>query len=501
MTELQNELLKDSVIEKDYIIMDGETYYINASIYDDCYNEGNFIGTFVMKRIEFEYAETVDFKQKEFKFYKSFKVGDGWQSIDYGTFIVQAVEQNDTGETVKVTAYDYALKFAQTYQTELDYASGSITLWQVFEEILNKVQVETDVLDFTNASFIVDSNQFVEGYSYGNVIAQIAGISGNFAHIYNDKLCLIFTNDTGIVIEKGQYSEFEDKRDSHPITIVAIEDGTIEGENIVRRWEEGIEEYGENYFTVSGNLFAYTQDKRQQLIDALFDKIKGFYYSSMKLTNCLFPELKCGDKVQIRAKDGTLVDSIVLRWQNSDYSHTLEAPSIIKATVKYETPRTAEQIARRTEIRVDKQEVEITSVASKVEENTATLTQTTQKADNLTIQAQQLTNELQEVEGRLENVTNTVADMSFSFGTQGLNIATSQDANNSILDNTGIRVYNYNKLQAIFNYKGSGIEKLIVTGNAQIGYLRFVKSTKDYEKVTKIFHLDQLIENLEDLEV
>ena len=367
MTELQNELLKDSVIEKDYIIMDGQTYYINASIYDDCYNEGNFIGTFVMKRLEFEYAETVDFKQKEFKFYKSFKVGDGWQSIDYGTFIVQSVEQSDTGETVKVTAYDYALKFAQPYETELDYSSGNITLWQVFEEILGKLQITTDLESFTNSDFIVDSNQFVEGYSYGNVMAQIAGISGNFAHIYKDKLCLIFTNNTGIVIEKGQYSEFEDKRDAHPITIVVIEDGVVEGENIVRRWEEGIELYGENYFKITGNLFAYTQAKRQQLIDALFEKIKGFYYSSMKLTNCLFPELKCGDKVQIRAKDGTLVDSIVLRWQNSDYSHTLEAPSIIKATVKYETPRTAEQIARRTEIRVDKQENEVKALSSNVE--------------------------------------------------------------------------------------------------------------------------------------
>ena len=429
MTELQNELLKDSVIEKDYIIMDGQTYYVNASIYDDCYNEGNFIGTFIMKRIEFEYAETVDFKQKEFKFYKSFKVGNGWQTIDYGTFIVQAVEQSDTGETVKVTAYDYALKFAQTYQTELDYASGSITLWQVFEEILNKVQVETDVLDFTNASFIVDSNQFVEGYSYGNVMAQIAGISGNFAHIYNDKLCLIFTNDTGIVIEKGQYSEFEDKRDSHPITIVAIEDAVAEGENIVKRWEEGIVLYGENYLTIKGNLFAYTQDKRQQLIDALFDKIKGFSYSAMKLTDCLFPSLKCGDKVQIRAKDGTLVDSIILRWQNSDYSHTLEAPSMIKATVEYEVPKSSIEIARRTEIIVDKQNQQIESIVSEQTDLTNNVTQIIANIEGINSSVTSLDSNLEELKTQ---VTQTTEKLELSISrSNGNNLVKNSDMSNN----------------------------------------------------------------------
>lgn len=383
MTELQNGLLKDTIIEKDYIIMEGKTYYIKADIYDDCYNEGNFIGTFIMKRLEFEYSEDIDFKQKEFKFYKSFKIDSEWKTIDYGTFIVQSIEQSDTEETVKITAYDYALKFAQPYETQLDYGSGNVTLWQVFEEILGKLQIATDLKSFTNSNFIVDSNQFVEGYSYGNVMAQIAGISGNFAHIYNDKMCLIFTNETDIIIEKGQYSEFEDKRDANLITVVVIEDGVVEGENISKRWEEGIELYGENYFKITGNLFAYTQAKKQQLITALFDKIKGFSYSAMKLDDCLFPELKCGDKIKIRAKDGNLVESLVLRWQNVDYSHTLEAPSIIKATVAYENPESALDISRRTEIIVNKQNQTIESVVSQTDTQNEKINRVVQTVDEL----------------------------------------------------------------------------------------------------------------------
>ena len=103
--------------------------------------------------------------------------------------------------------------------------------------------------------------------------------------------------------------------------------------------------------------------------------------------------------------------------------------------------------------------------------------------------------------GTIESLEGKITDMSFNFSTKGLTIGTSTDSNNSLFDNKGIKVYNYEKLNAIFNNKGSGIDKLIVTGTAQIGYLKFVKSTKNSEKVTKIFHLKELIEDLEDLEV
>ena len=105
-----------------------------------------------------------------------------------------------------------------------------------------------------------------------------------------------------------------------------------------------------------------------------------------------------------------------------------------------------------------------------------------------------LNNKVLDLEGTLNN-------MEFDFSTRGLAIGTASDPNNSLLDNSGIKVYNYDKLNAIFNNRGSGIDKLIVTGTAQLGYLKFVKSTKNNQPVTKIFHLKELIEDLEDLEV
>lgn len=125
----------------------------------------------------------------------------------------------------------------------------------------------------------------------------------------------------------------------------------------------------------------------------------------------------------------------------------------------------------------------------------------TQTVNNFDISMKNVQKTLDTQNGTIQTLEGKITDMNFSFSTKGLSVGTSNDANNSLLDNRGIKVYNYEKLNAIFNNKGSGIEKLIVTGTAQIGYLKFIKSTKNGKKVTKIYHLKNLIEDLTDLEV
>lgn len=378
-TDLKNALKKDSVVERDYIIITGTTdrIYLWFKYYDDCYKDGNIVQNFIMKRIEFDYTDNdIDFKKKEFKAYKEYKLEDGtFESICYGSFIVTDIEQSDTKESVKVTAYDYALKFANTYITDLDYASGNITLLDVLNECCTKCGVQTGLTSFANSDFIVDSNQFEDTAQFGNVISAIAGISGSFAKIINDQLCLVFTNNTDIVIDTNDYEEFEDKRDTHPITIIGLGISNIEGENVVQRWEDGITQYGENYMMINDNPFAYTQEKRQQLLPALFSKIKGFAYSAMTLKNCLYPYLECGDKVKVKNSAGELVDTIVLRVTSEDVQYTLEAPSETSATVTYKNQADALTIAKRTEIIVDKQNKTITSLAQQQDEHSQQLAQ------------------------------------------------------------------------------------------------------------------------------
>jgi hypothetical protein len=91
--------------------------------------------------------------------------------------------------------------------------------------------------------------------------------------------------------------------------------------------------------------------------------------------------------------------------------------------------------------------------------------------------------------------------MSYTFGTKDLTIANSNDPVNTRINNQGLKVYTYNDLQAIFNHRGAGIQKLIVVGNTQLGNISVVKSTDENgNPCTDINYLVSNVQTLSDLE-
>lgn len=387
----------DSVTFIEYIIIDGQKVIIKANLSDECYYDGHFIGTFIMKKLEFETENNIDYKQKEFVYYR--QVND--ESFKIGSFIVTDISNNDTKETVKVTAYDYGVKFANPYITELDYQGGKVTLAQVLQEVCTKVGVPLENERFENDTFIVDSNQFSENAQYGDVVKSVAQMSGNFAKInQNNKLELIFTKETAEIIE--DYEGLEDKKDTRPITIVTLGMTDVEGENVTLRWEEGIKIYGENYLVINDNPFAYTEAKRIQLIQAIFNKVKGFGYSSFESKYTFKPYLQCGDLIQFKNKEGQLVNSIILKINTEHENITLSAPSVTDATVAYEQPLDAIQTAKRTEYIVNKQEQKITQTIEEVQEYNTRLTNVETGLDGIKQEVSNIATYKRDVEGTTE---------------------------------------------------------------------------------------------------
>jgi phage-related protein len=91
--------------------------------------------------------------------------------------------------------------------------------------------------------------------------------------------------------------------------------------------------------------------------------------------------------------------------------------------------------------------------------------------------------------------------MSYTFGTNDLTIAKSTDPVNARINNQGLRVFTYNELSAIFNHKGTGVQKLIVVGDAQIGNVSIVKAKdKNGNDCTDINYLVSNVQKLTDLE-
>ncbi len=368
----------------------GENYYFirDVDYSDDCYDEGNVFGTAIAKILTFNIDSSVSMEKVEFEYETGIYINGIASYINLGNFIVTETEEGDTTEITKVTAMDYMLKTNIPYKTNLNYTTA--TILDVAIEVCSNCGLTLATTNFVNSNFRVDSNQFEENTLCRQVIQAIAQISGTIAKIKNDnQLYFINPNDVDTisqVFELKNYSEADIKRLTHPINLVSLANSQIEGENITMRDEQSISEDGENSLIINDNPFAYTQEKRTQLIIGLFNAVKGFEYKSFSFKFQMLPYIETLDKIQFLDKEGNIYNSYVFRFNYKSpdgLKSTIEAPSLTKATINYQNLPDALDMAKRTEIIVDKQNQRIESVVSNVSEQNQKIANVTQTVEEL----------------------------------------------------------------------------------------------------------------------
>ena len=377
---------KDKIVYREYIIIDNKKVDIKGNLSDTAYKDTTFFGKFNLKLLKFETENDIDYKQKEFVYYKEI---DG-EPLKIGTFIVTDVKDSDTFENVNITAYDYGLKFANPYKTSLNYNSKKITMMDVVKEICNNLNIQLENKSLPNGNFIVDNNPFVNNELYGDVICIIAGDNGTFATVNSDdKLQFLLKTETNEIIE--DYVELDDKRDTKPITCVLIATSEdLKEAGAVKKDANLIKKYGENWLKIYDYAFAYSTEKCQELVNAIFENVKGFGYSSFKSNDSFMPYLTLGDLVKLKNKEGKLIDSIILRYETDYDSVTFEAPSIINASIEYSLAETPENIAKKASIAVNQANGQITLL--------------TKQTDDLNTKTSQLRLDVDKIEGQISDI-------------------------------------------------------------------------------------------------
>ncbi len=119
---------------------------------------------------------------------------------------------------------------------------------------------------------------------------------------------------------------------------------------------------------------------------------------------------------------------------------------------------------------------------------------------NINSNVNKTNSELNNLKNNINSTNEVVTKMNYSFGTKELTINKETDPVNTGISNKGMIVRNYTTIKTVANDKGLGTDDLIVTNTAQIGYLKFMKSTDENGKlVTDIHHLVSNIQQVSDL--
>lgn len=353
---VKNALKKYTTQRKGKILVNDVYYEIfNVDYYADCYEDGNVIGSAIASQLDFDlpYMEKFD----TFKYFEGVWTGEEYEYIDMGTFHV--FDEQDEDEFNKhITAFDNLIKFNVPFVDKQDYPK---TMFSELQNICEQAGIELENESIPNGAFEIENNQFVNGESLKSVLKAICQVSGTYAMTKEDKLVLQLKIETDETIDKSQHKPTTWKRKTYGINQVILGMQDVEGEYVLRQDDEDIALNGIHKLVINNNPFAYTQAKRDMLIDGLFEQVKGFGYIPYEMEMEWLPYLEIGDTVQI---DG--IETLVLRILAESpmaLKTYMAAPAIIDGSIEYvNNTNSIKNIVKRTELIVDKNNQQITAV-------------------------------------------------------------------------------------------------------------------------------------------
>lgn len=155
-----------------------------------------FIGQAVARDVEVEINNIhndINLENKEIEVYIGAINSDNTVDyINFGKFIVQKPENNNTERNTKIVAEDYMCKFNVEYKHSFD-AEREYTLGELLQSVCNQSGVELATATFNNSTFKMKGNPFEEGVQCRYVLQQITKIAFSVAWIgQNNKLNISF---------------------------------------------------------------------------------------------------------------------------------------------------------------------------------------------------------------------------------------------------------------------------------------------------------------------
>lgn len=463
---------------------------------------GNILKS-TMKILEFESTIQVPLNSTiSYEF--GLKVNGEYEYLNYGNYIVYSSEYNEDTRTYNHTCYDLMLNTMKEYK---NLQNGTFPM--TVREYLTNICLDCGLIfkntenEFANYNQIIESDLYANlDYTYRDIFDELSQVTASSICIdSNDMVEVRYITETNDEINEEYFKDINVKFGEKygPVNSIVLS-RSAESDNVFRRDEESISLNGLCEIKIIDNQIM-NFNNRSDYLPAILEKLNGleFFVNDFTSTGILYYEL-C-DKYTVKIGENTYNCILFNDEQNVTQGIIedvyTEMPE--ETVTDYKKSDKDDRKMNQVYIIADKQNKKIESVASEVNEQNKKINQVTQTANDLNISISNQKTTFDTLNNKVVELEGTLEDMSFNFSTKGLAIGTSNDQINSLLDNTGIKVYNYSTLTAIFNNKGSGVDKLIVTGTAQIGYLKIMKTIEDGEKYTDVFHLENLIEDLEDL--
>lgn len=369
-----------------------DDYLVDFETKDDCYLDGNIIGTTNAKSITINTLDNYELVDGDVNVSVGVKYDDDTtEYINLGKYTIQRENNQQTSQNGQYTGMDYLAKLDDEYVCGItDWTNKSIA--DVYLDLCNSLGFTPKTLTFINSTLPVYGNPFTNKEKYRDVLSDIAECACSFVELdlNTGNIDLVWVDEEiSEKLTKDDYSSLTLNKKYGPVNSLAIKESQIEGENVTQQDDESIETNGETQVGIVDNYFLNTEELRRQALPAIWERIKGFtYYDCSVTTDLGRPFLKSGSKIQIKDNDGNYFETYVLKHTfkyDGAFHSTIESPALTDEETRiknnYDTPKTK---FRRVEVQVDKINGQIESVVEGNNEIQTKLSQVVQDIDSIT---------------------------------------------------------------------------------------------------------------------
>lgn len=269
---------------------------------------------------------------------------DNTYYINYGKFIVNQAPENDvTNGIIKITALDYMIKSNIPYVPNVTFPC---TLKAVTDDICTQTGLILATQNFANSNFIVDSNQF-DGKTCREALRHIGKCAFSWVRIGQDNRLYIdfsITNTIAETITINDYYQDKFKKANEyfgAINRVVYAESNIQGQEEKVEDTDDIALNGLHELVIYDNYFAYTTEKRQQLIQAgtrLFG-LKYMPVQQLEMTGLVY--LEATDLVKVNFANNEFITTLPL-------NHIIEYTGAVSDSLTSETNSNNETTYKNT---------------------------------------------------------------------------------------------------------------------------------------------------------
>lgn len=341
-------------------------------------------------------AEGTEFKAKIGVKFKN----SAYEYIEYENYTVYKCERQEDTESYKITAYDKMLEAMVDFDMEV---SQSLTTRQYLVSIFEWLNWDTTGIPatFVNSTKLIEPNIHTGiGYTFRDVLDEIATITGAFIYFNGDIPYLKYINETNEIIDEMYLSQDDVTIGKKYFINSLVFSRAEESDSIYRKDNESVTQKGLSEFKISDNQILSTNN-RADFIDELWNYLKNleFYTFDVKSTGIMWYDV--ADKFIIKAHNNTY-PVVLLNDETTvdqDIEEHLYADEPKESETDYKCASYTDKKINQTNLRVDKQNQRIEGLITQIGDRSEKTTSITVDIDGLSSKVSAIADLTKELSG------------------------------------------------------------------------------------------------------